>query len=59
MEETIKILRQMEFENPNDNVWESEWFGVIILAKTATPQELAIFIFDRGYKKGLKDEPAK
>jgi hypothetical protein len=55
MEETQKILRQMGFENPNDNVWKSEWFGYFILAKEATPQQLALFIYDRGYNKGTKD----
>ena len=57
MEETQKVLKQMGFENPNDNVWKSEWFGYFILAKEATPQQLALFIYDRGYNKGLKDTP--
>lgn len=57
MKKTQEILRQMGFENPNDNVWKSEWFGYFILAKEATPQQLALFIYDRGYNKGIKDVP--
>lgn len=51
MKETQEILIKMGFENPNGNVWKSEWFGVFILANTATPQQLARFIYDRGIKK--------
>ena len=48
MEETQEILRKMGFENLNSNVWKSDWFGVFILLKTATPEDLAKFIFARG-----------
>ena len=47
MKETQEILKQMGFENLNKNVWKSEWFGVFILLETATPQELAKFIYNR------------
>lgn len=52
LEDTKEILTKMGFENPNDNVWKSEWFGVFLLAKTATPKQLAQFIYDRGFNKG-------
>jgi hypothetical protein len=55
MKETQEILIQMGFENPNDNVWKSEWFGYFILAKEATPEDLAKFIYNRGIKN-LKNE---
>ena len=48
MKETQEILLKMGFKNPNGNVWESDWFGYFILVDTATPQELAKFIFNRG-----------
>jgi len=48
MKETQDILIQMGFTNPNDNVWKSEWFGHFILVETATPQDLAKFIYNRG-----------
>jgi len=48
MEETKDILLQMGFENPNDNVWKSQWFGVFLLSKHATPERLARFIYSRG-----------
>ncbi len=48
MKETQEILLKMGFENLNDNVWKSDWFGYFILAKDATPTELAKFIFNRG-----------
>jgi len=53
MKETQGILLKMGFKNLNDNIWESEWFGIFGLAKSATPEQLAIFIFNRGksYKK--------
>lgn len=38
----------MGFENPNGNVWKSQWFGFFILAKEATPEQLAKFIYNRG-----------
>ena len=47
MKETQEILLKMGFENPNDNVWKSEWFGYFILVKTATPKMLAKFIYNR------------
>lgn len=37
MKETQEILLQMGFENPNSNVWESDWFGVFLLAKNSNP----------------------
>lgn len=48
MEETQEILRKMGFENPNFNVWKSEWFGYFILVDSATPEDLAKFIYNRG-----------
>ena len=59
MEETIEILKKMGFDNSYKNVWESQWFGVFVLAKECTPQNLALFIYDRGYNKGLKDTPSE
>ena len=50
MKETQKILLKMGFSNSNSNVWQSEWFGVFLLAKTATPTELARFIYNRGIR---------
>ena len=47
MEETQKILMQMGFVNLNTNVWKSDWFGVMILLPTATPSDLAKFIYNR------------
>lgn len=58
MKETQEILIQMGFENPNNNVWKAEWFGYFILLQNTTPQDLALFIYDRGYNKGLKDTEA-
>lgn len=55
MKETQEILLKMGFENPNDNVWKSEWFGYFILIKDATPEMLAKFIWNRGFNaKGSK-----
>jgi hypothetical protein len=51
MKETQEILLKMGFENPNDNVWKSEWFGYFILVKNATPEMLAQFIYNRGWNK--------
>jgi hypothetical protein len=48
MKETQEILLKMGFENPNDNVWKSDWFGYFILLKTVTPVDLAKFIYTRG-----------
>lgn len=48
MKETQEILIKMGFKNPNDNVWQSDWFGVFILINAATPQDLAKFIYNRG-----------
>jgi hypothetical protein len=59
MKETQEILLKMGFENPNDNVWKSEWFGYFLLVEDASPQTLALFIYDRGFSKGLKSTPAK
>jgi hypothetical protein len=47
MKETQEILLQMGFKNLNTNVWESKWFGVFILLDTATPEQLAKFIYNR------------
>lgn len=47
MKETQEILIAMGFKNLNANVWESEWFGVFVLLKDATPEQLAIFIYNR------------
>lgn len=56
MKETQEILKQMGFSNLNANVWEAEWFGVFLLAKTATPEELAKFIYHRGIRNTRNDE---
>lgn len=48
MKETQEILLKMGFENPNFNVWKSDWFGYFILLEDVTPEELAKFIFNRG-----------
>lgn len=55
MKETQEILKQMGFENPNDNVWKADWFGYFILTADATPDELVRFIWNRGYRKGFND----
>lgn len=49
MKETQEILIKMGFENLNNNVWKSSWFGVFVLASTATPEDLARFIYNRGF----------
>lgn len=36
----------MGFENLNSNVWEADWFGVFLLLETATPVELAKFLYN-------------
>ena len=59
MEETKDILLQMGFENPNDNVWKSKWFGFFILIETATPEVLAKFIYARGQNNKEKIEPQR
>ena len=51
MKETQEILLKMGFENQNGNVWKSEWFGVFILVDTATPEQLAKFIYNRDRKE--------
>ena len=51
MDNTQEILLQMGFENINTNVWNSEWFGVFILLDTATPEDLAKFIYHSGINK--------
>ncbi|MBK5202152.1 MAG: hypothetical protein JJE45_00320 [Prolixibacteraceae bacterium] len=48
MKETQEILLKMGFENPNDNVWKSYWFGYFILGEESTPEVLAKFIYNRG-----------
>ena len=57
MKETQEILLKMGFENPNDNVWKSYWFGYFILVKDATPEQLAVFIYNRGW--GVKGTEIK
>jgi hypothetical protein len=57
MEETQKILLQMGFTNPNNNVWQSDWFGVFLLLKDATPQDLAQFIYRRGQSFPVSKKP--
>lgn len=47
MKETQEILLKMGFNNPNGNVWKSDWFGVFLLLKTVTPEDLAKFIYNR------------
>ena len=47
MKETQEILLKMGFLNPNNNVWKSDWFGYFILVETATPEDLAKFIYNR------------
>lgn len=54
MKETQEILLKMGFENPNDNVWKSEWFGYFILLENSSPEDLAKFIFNRGKKEVRK-----
>lgn len=58
MDETKEILKKMGFENPNDNVWKSDWFGYFILAPTATPEDLGKFIYARGLRN-LKNENSR
>ena len=48
MKETQEILIKMGFENPNNNVWRTDWFGVFFLDPEATPGQLARFIYARG-----------
>ena len=48
MQETQEILKQMGFENLNNNVWTSDIFGVFLLHENATPKQLAEFIYQRG-----------
>lgn len=47
MKETQEILIQMGFENHFKNNWKSDWFGPMILLDTATPEDLAKFIYNR------------
>lgn len=56
MKETQEILRKMGFENPNDNVWKSDWFGYFILVEDATPETLGTFIYNRGIDRGITHE---
>jgi len=48
MKETQEILFKMGFINKNANMWYSDWFGVFLLKKDATPEILAKFIYHRG-----------
>lgn len=57
MKETQEMLLKMGFQNPNDNVWKSEWFGYFILLSTATPADLAEFIYNRGVSTGVHSKP--
>ncbi len=59
MKETQEILIKMGFENFHLNNWKSEWFGVFILIKDATPEQLGKFIYDRGIRNGKTLEKAK
>ena len=52
MKETQEILIKMGFKNLNTNVWDNEWFGVFILVETATPEQLAKFIYNKN--RGIK-----
>lgn len=54
MKETQEILLKMGFENPNDNVWKSDWFGYFLLTEDATPEILAKFIYQRGVNQKIK-----
>lgn len=54
MKETQEILIKMGFVKGYSNVWESEWFGVFLLAPTATPIELGKFIYNRGVSAAVK-----
>jgi hypothetical protein len=56
MKETQEILKKMGFENQNDNVWKSEWFGYLLLAEDATPETFGRFIYDRGIDRGITHE---
>jgi len=47
MKETQEILLKMGFKNTSQNVWRADWFGSFILLETATPEELAKFIYNR------------
>lgn len=51
MKETQEILNKMGFVNTKNNVWEVEWFGYLFLAKSATPEDLAKFLFEQ---KGIR-----
>ena len=48
MKETQEILKAMGFVNTHDDVWKADWFGVMFLLPTATPEDLAMFIYNRG-----------
>jgi hypothetical protein len=50
MKETQEILLKMGFENIGSNAWSSDWFGLFLLTETATPEELAKFIYHRGIR---------
>ena len=59
MKETQEILLKMGFSNLNTNVWESEWFGLFILSKHATPVDLVQFIYYRGVRNFNGDKAPK
>ena len=59
MKETQEILIKMGFKNINNNVWQSEWFGVFILIKDATPEKLGRFIYNRGVSRGIAVETSE
>jgi hypothetical protein len=48
MKQTQNVLIIMGFENTNKNVWYTEWFGYFVLLDSATPDDLAKFIYNRG-----------
>jgi hypothetical protein len=47
----------MGFENTNKNVWYTDWFGHFILLDTATPEDLAKFIYNRGMSQSKTNTP--
>ena len=54
MEETQSILLKMGFKNTNGNVWHSDWFGSFLLVPHSTPEDLAKFIYNRGFNQKYK-----
>jgi len=54
MKETQEILLKMGFSNLNSNIWECKWFGVFVLLETATPEDLAKFLYNRNRSQNEK-----